>query len=182
MRATAFGLPDTASRLLASVAVDAPKGVGRFVVAASTAGVASISFGGERPGFAADRSAPAAAQRHAELAADQLRNYFTGERRVFDLSLDLRGSEFQRAVWRRLTEIPFGETTTYGRLAAELGRPGAARAVGLANHDNPIAIVVPCHRVIGADGSLTGYAGGLGLKRWLLDHERSNAPLWSEIP
>jgi len=101
---------------------------------------------------------------------------------VFDLSLDLRGSEFQRAVWRRLTEIPFGETTTYGRLAAELGRPGAARAVGLANHDNPIAIVVPCHRVIGADGSLTGYAGGLGLKRWLLDHERSNAPLWSEIP
>jgi methylated-DNA-[protein]-cysteine S-methyltransferase len=85
--------------------------------------------------------------------------------------MDWEGTSFQAAVWRRLIRIPMGETVTYGQIAAELGSAGAARAVGLANHDNRIWVMVPCHRVVGADGSLTGYAGGLERKRWLLDHE-----------
>ncbi len=84
----------------------------------------------------------------------------------------LQGSPFQRRVWQALLEIPYGATTTYGELALRLGKPGAARAVGLANGRNPFAIVVPCHRVVGARGALTGYGGGLERKRWLLDHER----------
>lgn len=101
----------------------------------------------------------------------QLDEYFAGERRDFDLPLDPRGTEFQRRVWERLTRIPYGETTTYGALARELGDPGASRAVGLANGSNPIPIVIPCHRVIGADGSLTGFGGGLPIKQALLELE-----------
>jgi methylated-DNA-[protein]-cysteine S-methyltransferase len=104
---------------------------------------------------------------------DQLEAYFAGERSEFDLDLKLAGSEFQRRVWRALLTIPYGETRSYGQIAEQIGAPGAARAVGLANGRNPIAIVVPCHRVIGASGSLTGYGGGLDRKRWLLDMERS---------
>jgi methylated-DNA-[protein]-cysteine S-methyltransferase len=107
----------------------------------------------------------------AARAAAEMRAYFAGEVTRFETPLDWVGTEFQRAVWRRLVEIPMGETITYGTIAAELGSPGAARAVGLANHDNRIWVMVPCHRVVGADGSLTGYAGGLERKRWLLDHE-----------
>lgn len=107
-----------------------------------------------------------------ERARRQLAEYFAGARRVFDLPLDLAGTPFQRAVWRALGEIPLGETRTYGALAAALGEASAARAVGAANARNPVSIVVPCHRVVGADGSLTGYAGGEPAKRWLLDHER----------
>jgi methylated-DNA-[protein]-cysteine S-methyltransferase len=103
---------------------------------------------------------------------EQLEQYFAGERVRFDVPLRLDGgSAFFQSVWRRLLEVPFGATTTYGELARELGRPSAARAVGLANGRNPIAIIVPCHRVIGAGGDLTGYAGGLERKRFLLDHE-----------
>jgi methylated-DNA-[protein]-cysteine S-methyltransferase len=101
-------------------------------------------------------------------AASQLRAYFAGELRAFDLPLAPVGTPFQRAVWDALRAIPYGETTSYGELAALLGRPGSARAVGAANGRNPIAIVVPCHRVIGADRTLTGYAGGLDAKRTLL--------------
>ena len=104
--------------------------------------------------------------------ARQLREYFAGERTEFELSLDAAGTEFQRRVWERLVAIPYGETTTYGELALELGDPRKVRAVGMANGRNPISIIVPCHRVIGADGTLTGYAGGLWRKQWLLDHER----------
>ncbi len=105
-------------------------------------------------------------------AREQLEQYFAGERLEFDLALSLDGgSAFARSVWRGLLEIPFGATTTYGELARKLGRPAAARAVGLANARNPISIIVPCHRVIGSDGDLTGYAGGLERKRFLLDHE-----------
>lgn len=104
-------------------------------------------------------------------ARAQLRAYFAGERPSFSLALAPSGTAFQRAVWDALTAIPFGATCSYGELAARLGRPGAARAVGSANGCNPIAIVIPCHRVIGADGSLTGYGGGLPRKRWLLEHE-----------
>jgi len=102
---------------------------------------------------------------------DALEAYFHGSLRRFNVALDPAGSEFQRAVWQALTEIPFAETRTYGDIAKRVGQPRAARAVGLANNQNPIAIIVPCHRVIGSDGSLTGYGGGMPRKRWLLDHE-----------
>jgi methylated-DNA-[protein]-cysteine S-methyltransferase len=102
----------------------------------------------------------------------QLEAYFAGERTDFDLPLHLEGTDFQRRVWAALREVPYGTTWTYGQLAAHLGAPGASRAVGLANGRNPVAIVVPCHRVVGADGTLTGYGGGLERKQLLLDLER----------
>ncbi|MEU4657284.1 methylated-DNA--[protein]-cysteine S-methyltransferase [Streptomyces sp. NPDC023723] len=105
-------------------------------------------------------------------ALDQLASYFAGELRDFTLALNLRGTPFQRTVWDHLRTIPYGETRTYGELAAALGNPAASRAVGLANGRNPVGIIVPCHRVIGASGSLTGYGGGVARKRQLLDFER----------
>jgi methylated-DNA-[protein]-cysteine S-methyltransferase len=107
----------------------------------------------------------------------QLDEYFRGTRQLFDLPLAPAGTSFQVRVWAALGEIPYAQTTSYGKLAAGLGLPDAARAVGLANGQNPISIIVPCHRVIGADGSLTGYGGGLPAKRWLLDHESHHAGL-----
>jgi methylated-DNA-[protein]-cysteine S-methyltransferase len=104
-------------------------------------------------------------------AITQLRAYFAGALRAFALPLAPAGTDFQKRVWSALAAIPFGETRSYGAIAREIGRPGAARAVGLANGSNPISIIVPCHRVIGADGTLTGYGGGLDRKRWLLAHE-----------
>jgi methylated-DNA-[protein]-cysteine S-methyltransferase len=101
----------------------------------------------------------------------QLAEYFEGTRRTFELPLNAIGTSFQKRVWAALVDIPYGETTSYGKTAAAVGVPDAARAVGLANGQNPISIVVPCHRVIGANGSLTGYGGGLDAKRWLLAHE-----------
>jgi methylated-DNA-[protein]-cysteine S-methyltransferase len=101
----------------------------------------------------------------------QLREYFAGERVGFDIPLDLRGTPFQRAVWAGLLAIPFGETRSYSQLARAIGRPRAVRAVGAANGRNPIGLVVPCHRVIGASGALVGFGGGLRVKRWLLAHE-----------
>ncbi len=101
----------------------------------------------------------------------QLEEYFSGTRRIFDLPLRLEGTVFQQRVWRALVSIPFGETLSYRRLAERIGNPKAMRAVGLANGRNPIAVIVPCHRVIGADGSLVGFGGGLERKRWLLAHE-----------
>lgn len=105
----------------------------------------------------------------------QLEEYFGGGRREFDLSLAAVGTPFQQAVWAELRKIPYGGTAGYGQIAARLGRPTAVRAVGAANGRNPISVLVPCHRVVGADGSLTGYAGGVAAKRWLLDHERTIA-------
>lgn len=102
---------------------------------------------------------------------DQLREYFSGERREFDVPLRLVGTAFQRLVWEELKKVPFGTTTTYGEIARRIGNPNAVRAVGLANGRNPIPIIVPCHRVIGADGTLTGYSGGLRNKSLLLDLE-----------
>lgn len=124
-----------------------------------------------------DRPAPTGPRRRTAVlvrAAAQLDEYFAGERRDFDLPLAPRGTPFQVAVWRALARIPFGETCSYGELARTVGRPSASRAVGAANGANPIAIILPCHRVIGASGTLTGYGGGLPLKRWLLDHERGS--------
>ena len=110
-------------------------------------------------------------------AADQIREYFSGTRKTFDLPLRPAGTPFQQSVWRALGQIPYGETATYADIARAVGRPRAFRAVGMANHSNPISIVIPCHRVVGASGALTGYAGGLDAKRWLLDHERR----WADV-
>ena len=104
---------------------------------------------------------------------EAISRYFAGDVGVIDrLPVETGGTPFQQAVWRALREIPCGSTTSYGKLAERIGRPAAVRAVGLANGANPIAVVVPCHRVIGSDGSLTGYGGGIERKRWLLDHEK----------
>lgn len=112
-----------------------------------------------------------------DAARAQLDAYFAGTRRRFDLPLAAAGSPFQREVWAALCRIPWGETRSYGDVARELGKPDAVRAVGAANGRNPIAIIVPCHRVIGAGGALTGYAGGLERKRWLLSHEQGQVEL-----
>jgi methylated-DNA-[protein]-cysteine S-methyltransferase len=109
--------------------------------------------------------------------ADQLREYFAGARRAFDVPLSLHGNPFERRVWQELLEIPYGETASYGEIARRIDAPSAARAVGLANGRNPVALIVPCHRVIGADGSLTGFGGGLERKRFLLDLESGVLPL-----
>jgi methylated-DNA-[protein]-cysteine S-methyltransferase len=116
------------------------------------------------------RSTPSAAGR-------QLAEYLAGRRRVFDLRLRPLGTAFQRHVWAELAEIPWGQTRSYGQQAARIGRPAAARAVGRANGRNPLSIVLPCHRVVGADGSLTGFGGGLPTKRWLLEHEAAQVAL-----
>ena len=110
-------------------------------------------------------------------AVRQLRAYFARELRDFDLPLAPDGTPFQRSVWNRLREIPYGETISYGELAKRVGNPKASRAVGMANGCNPLPIVVPCHRVIGSNGKLTGFGGGIAAKRLLLDLERSQQPL-----
>jgi len=106
-----------------------------------------------------------------DRATVQFEEYFDGQRRHFDLPLELRGTDFQCQVWTALAEIPFAETSTYSKQAAAIGRPRAVRAVGSANGRNPLSIVLPCHRIVGANGKLTGFAGGLETKQWLLDHE-----------
>ena len=108
---------------------------------------------------------------------EQLEEYFAGERKVFDVPLALRGTPFQRTVWAALCDIPYGEHISYGELARRVGNPAAARAVGLANGRNPVGVIVPCHRVVGSSGALTGYGGGLGRKRYLLDLEQDVLPL-----
>lgn len=110
---------------------------------------------------------------HSPELARQLKEFFAGERREFDLPLAPKGTEFRRRVWAELLKIPFGETVSYGQIAARIGNPAACRAVGSANGANPIALIIPCHRVIGSNGTLTGYGGGLDLKEKLLAWERS---------
>lgn len=116
-----------------------------------------------------------------QIAADEMRRYFAGERLAFTCPLDLHGTPFQLSVWNYLVQIPYGETRSYGEIARDLGRPAASRAVGAANGANPVAIIVPCHRVIGSNGTLTGYGGGLPTKSWLLALESkgdASAGLW----
>jgi methylated-DNA-[protein]-cysteine S-methyltransferase len=127
-----------------------------------------------RLGFGAS-SVPQGDAASLSAAAIQLEQYFAGERTEFDLELALQGTAFERRVWDEVRAIPYGQTATYAEIAARIGRPGASRAVGRANAWNPIAIVVPCHRVVGSDGSLTGYAGGIEMKRALLDLEAGAA-------
>jgi methylated-DNA-[protein]-cysteine S-methyltransferase len=140
--------------------------LGRLTIGAAHQTVVWLSFG--KPLFAAEEL-ETPLLREAGL---QLTQYFNGRRRDFDLPLNLRGTTFQIDVWQALRAIPYGQTKTYGQIAAEIGRPKACRAVGMANNKNPLPIFIPCHRVIGADGSLTGYGGGLTIKQKLLDLER----------
>ncbi len=107
----------------------------------------------------------------SDLAFTQLQEFFQGKRQTFDLPLQIQGTPFQEKVWRALCHIPYGETQSYGQIAAAIGNPKASRAVGLANNKNPLQFVVPCHRVVGANGSLVGYAGGLDMKKHLLEME-----------
>ncbi|MBO8140969.1 MAG: methylated-DNA--[protein]-cysteine S-methyltransferase [Firmicutes bacterium] len=158
-----------------SVTVASP--VGPLVIRGTERGVQAIRLGGE--GQVPIQKGPVRAAEPGDIngpvpirdAVSQLAEYFEGRRRQFDFPLDLEGTPFQRAVWACLQTIPFGETRSYGWVARAIGRPGAARAVGLAAGRNPAAIVVPCHRVIASDGSLGGYTGGLHIKRFLLQLE-----------
>jgi methylated-DNA-[protein]-cysteine S-methyltransferase len=148
--------------------VDTP--VGPLTLVASDAGLRRVLFAGQAP-------PPGAANgRVLDEAARQLREWFAGERTAFDLPLDLDGATaFQRRAWLALAEVPYGTTRSYGAQARVLGAPRAARAVGAANARNPLPIVLPCHRLVGADGALTGFAGGLDVKRALLAHEAATA-------
>ena len=152
--------PTLASRTIATP-------IGDLTVVASAVGVRAVHWGRE-PGHGGGEDAAIA---HLEQAVGQIEEYFRGERSEFDIRLDLEGTEFQRLVWRALAAIPFGETRSYGAVAETVGRPSAARAVGAATGRNPAPIIVPCHRVVGASGALTGFAGGLDAKRALLAHE-----------
>ncbi|MFI5005253.1 MAG: methylated-DNA--[protein]-cysteine S-methyltransferase [Solirubrobacterales bacterium] len=142
--------------------------VGELLVSANAAGAFTGLHFLDGPHTPARDSSWVRNERALAPLRRQLEEYFAGERREFDLELALDGSPFQLEVWRELRAIPYGETASYGEIAAAVGQPGAARAVGGANNRNPIAIVVPCHRVIGASGSLTGYGGGLPRKQQLL--------------
>lgn len=147
--------------------------VGELTLLASDQGLRAVLWPKRSPRHAANPIRSRRNPNHPILrqTIEQLDQYFAGTRTEFDLPLDLDGTRFQLAAWRSLAGIPFGATTTYGRQAAGLGIPTAARALGAANGANPVCIVLPCHRVIGADGSLTGFGGGLPIKQWLLDHE-----------
>jgi methylated-DNA-[protein]-cysteine S-methyltransferase len=116
-----------------------------------------------------------------EKVADQLSQYFEGDRTSFDVDLELLGTPFQVEVWNALREVPYGKTSSYATVAESIGRPSAVRAVGAANGRNPISIIVPCHRIIGADGSLTGYGWGVDCKSWLLDFEQRNQRLQLQL-
>lgn len=152
-----------------------PSPVGELTLVASDAGLVAVLWEDDDPARVrlearteqADH--PVLAEAKAQLAA-----YFAGERQDFTVPLDFRGTPFQRDVWAALLTIPFGETRSYADIARAVGRPTAFRAVGAANGRNPISIIAPCHRVVGANGALTGFAGGLAAKTWLLDHERQS--------
>lgn len=150
-----------------------PSPIGELTLVATDAALVAIRFPGEDDGRARVPT-PALAPGHPILSAAeaQLSDYFAGTRRVFDLPLAPAGTAFRLTVWQALGGIPFGETRSYLDVARAIGQPSATRAVGAANGRNPLPIVIPCHRVIGADGSLTGFGGGLPTKRFLLEHER----------
>jgi O-6-methylguanine DNA methyltransferase len=157
--------------------------VGPLFLAASKRGLVALEFDARLPGQQTIRPNPrdlraeSKAVRFEESPSAfrpyvrELEEYFAGKRRAFEFALDLRGTDFQRACWRALLAIPYGETRSYGDIARAVGRPQGFRAVGMANNRNPVAIVVPCHRVIASDGTLCGYGGGLDVKRQLLELE-----------
>ena len=149
------------------VQIDSP--AGRITLASRDGCLTHLLFG--------EHFSPTAADDVLTEAQRQLEEYFAGTRTQFDIPLNPAGTEFQRAVWRALQDIPYGETVSYGDIARSIGRPKACRAVGQANHVNPISIIIPCHRVVGSGGSLTGYGGGLPVKEMLLMLEKGNVPL-----
>jgi methylated-DNA-[protein]-cysteine S-methyltransferase len=151
--------------------------VGELKLVASEAGLAAVLWPGDDPKrVRLPALAPSTAHPVLLDTERQLRDYFIGRRRTFTVPLDMAGTPFQQAVWQALLTIPYGETRSYSELAKQVGRPAASRAVGAANGRNPVSIIVPCHRAIGADGSLTGFAGGLDVKRYLLDLEGARLP------
>ena len=156
-----------------------PSPVGPLTIVVSDDGLRAILWPDDTPARvpSLDEPVPVEASEHPVLAAatTQLDEYFAGERVDFDVPLDPVGTDFQQAAWRALRTIPFGETVSYGEQAERMGDKRKARAVGAANGRNPISIVVPCHRVVGSNGSLTGFAGGVEVKAWLLQHEASTA-------
>ena len=167
---------NTIDEQTATTVIDTP--IGPITLIASDLGLRAVMWPGEQPGrvrldVAGGPAASTAATAILETASDQLAEYFEGDRTEFDVPLDPVGTEFQQAAWTALRTIPYGETISYGEQAARVGDRRKARAVGAANGRNPISIIVPCHRVVGSNGSLTGFAGGLDNKAWLLDHERS---------
>lgn len=151
-----------------------PSPIGALTLVASSQALVTLHMGEPGPSFddAIERPNPL-----LDRASAQLDEYFAGTRERFDVPLAPEGTDFQRRVWAVLQTIPFGVTWSYAQVARALGQVSAVRAVGAANGRNPIGIVIPCHRVIGADGSLTGYGGGLPRKRWLLAHEKAELPL-----
>ncbi|MCB6608812.1 methylated-DNA--[protein]-cysteine S-methyltransferase [[Clostridium] symbiosum] len=151
--------------------------IGPLLLAEENNALTEISFAVKEPKtFQAGRQAESVEQETPLLLETkrQLEEYFAGTRRTFDIPLSMRGTSFQKKVWDQLLTVPYGETITYGEIAARIGNPRAGRAVGMANHHNPIPIIVPCHRVIGADGRLTGYGGGLPIKEKLLELEQKH--------
>jgi methylated-DNA-[protein]-cysteine S-methyltransferase len=162
----------TAAKRMVSTVLDSP--VGKLTLVATDDGLAAILWEDDRP----DRvrlTIAAEDARHPVLVetARQLGEYFAGQRKAFSVPLDMTGTPFQREVWGALLTIPFGETRSYAQIAGQIGRPAAMRAVGAANGRNPVSIIAPCHRVIGSNGALTGFAGGLETKARLLALERA---------
>ena len=163
---------------LAYKMIDSP--VGKLKLVASDKGLVAILWENDRPhrvrlnDLVADEQHPVLVKTERQLG-----EYFAGKRKAFSIALDMRGTRFQKDVWEALLAIPFGETRSYGQLATKLGNPRATRAVGAANGRNPISIIVPCHRVIGSSGKLTGFAGGLETKAHLLSLEEKNGNLFS---
>ena len=162
-------------RRLRSTTVDSP--VGDLTLIVSDSGVRAVLWPRDEPGRVRLSEAVVEDRTHPilVLVAEQLGEYFAGERHDFDLPLDPQGTDFQQQAWRALRTIPYGETVSYGQQAERMGDKNKARAVGAANGRNPISIIVPCHRVVGSNGSLTGFAGGIDTKRWLLEHESRTA-------
>jgi methylated-DNA-[protein]-cysteine S-methyltransferase len=159
--------------------VDSP--IGKLTLVASAKGLVAILWENDSP-RRVRLEALVEDKRHPVLVETerQLKEYFLGRRNAFSLPLDMRGTDFQQSVWQALLAIPFGETRSYGELAKQLGNPQATRAVGAANGRNPISIVVPCHRVIGSSGKLTGFAGGLDAKAYLLGLENADKKLFRD--
>lgn len=152
--------------------------VGRLTLVASDEGLAAILWEADSPDRVRLGAVVDACEHPILLETErQLAEYFAGTRTAFTVALDMKGTDFQKKVWNALLTIPFGETRAYAEIAGQLGNPKACRAVGAANGRNPVSIIVPCHRAIGSDGSLTGFAGGLEAKRYLLNHEAKRATI-----
>jgi len=149
--------------------------IGTIEIIGTEAGLTALNFVSRKP---AGSGRPHPTLRKAVAQVDE---YFRGKRIDFSIPLSVQGTDFQKEVWRRLARIPYGETTTYAGIAKAMGRPKAGRAVGQANHRNPISIIIPCHRVIGNDGRLVGYGSGLWRKEWLLAHEKKWAGRLSRV-